>query len=111
MRKSLVFDRGWTKNITPGHCFVWFNSERRTLYSMVVEQPPEETSPPDEKTDPQGYVFTKTFNQAFPDGFHCYVRRDLPALLLSEEQMALARKLGWPEEEEGIQQVFDVESS
>src|SRR5271166_4343215 len=76
-------DRTWTKSLAPGHNFVWFNQFRRTFYSIVLHAPAE---PP-----LLGYHFTKTFNATSPEGFNCHVRDDLPAVLLSEEQMKLAK--------------------
>lgn len=98
---ELAFDRSWTKEIKPGHCFVWFSTSRLTHYSTVL--PPPENKP--------GYLFTRTFTIEKPDGFDAFVRDDLPAKLLSSEQMRVARELGWPNDHDGIIRVFDVPES
>jgi hypothetical protein len=94
----------WTKAIEPGHCFVWFNAERVTLYSTVLPRPSE-------SAEPANYYFTKTFTISAPTGFHCYVRDDLPAKLLSEEQMNVAKTLGWPNDNDGLLRVLGVPAS
>ncbi len=96
-------EKPWTKSIEPGHCFVWFNTEKVTLYSTVL--------PPDGHGPQPGYYRTKTFCHTSPEGFVAYVRDDLPAKLLSEEQMTLARTMGWPNDNDGLLRVLGVQAS
>ncbi len=96
-------EKPWAKSIETGHCFVWFDRDRTTLYSTVL-------SPEVGKEQP-GYYWTKTFCQSSPTGFVTYVRDDLPAKLLSEEQMNVAKSLGWPNDTEGLLKVLGVPSS
>jgi hypothetical protein len=93
----------WPQHMHPGHCFVWFSRENLALYSVVVETAPLFLG--------AGYRLTRTFGGPFPGGRKTYVRQSVAALLLSEEQMVLARTLGWPNDERSLRRVFAVPSS
>lgn len=93
----------WPKEMGPGHCFLWHMPQKDlTFYSVVLE------------TDPQvlqaGYRLTRTFGGPLR-GHQAFVLQDMAVWLLSEEQMTLARKLGWPQDEEALRRIFAVPPS
>jgi hypothetical protein len=101
MAPHITIDRSWTKALEPGQNFIWFDKNKLTFYSTILQ-----TEEPKE-----GYYWTRSFNYLHPDGFDGFVRNDLPAQPLTQEQLRLARILGWPDGEEGIRKVLFVESS
>jgi hypothetical protein len=102
--KPLVVDTNfvsWPKHMHPGHCFIWSKPlENITYYSLVLQTPPHALR--------LGYRFSRTFGPPFPDGYDFYVHQDVATILLSQEQMDLAQRLGWPQDEVSLSRIFSV---
>jgi hypothetical protein len=105
--KSLVVNTNfvsWPKHMAPGHCFVWYKPpENLTFYSMVRATPTPLLK--------AGFRRTRTFGPPYPTGEEAYVPQDVAVLLLSAEQMELARRLGWPQDELTLRRIFSLPSN
>ena len=89
--------------MAPGHCFVWhMPREPLTFYSVVLETDPEVLQ--------RGYRLTRTFG-GWMRGQQAFVLQDMAVSLLSLEQMEVARRLGWPQDDDGLLKVFGVAPS
>lgn len=88
----------WRKDIQPGHIFLWTAPWAPVvLYSRVLAPPHE------------GLLRTQTFGGPLsPQGATVYVPERTAVMLLSLEQLALASRLGWPQDEEGLTEIFGV---
>lgn len=82
----------------PGHIFIWTVPWAPViLYSRVLE------------TGQAGLVRTQSFGGPLsPLGATVYVPEHTAVMLLSWEQMALASRRGWPQDEEGLTEIFSV---
>ena len=84
----------------PGHCFLWHMPGNHVLYSVVLDTPDQLVE--------AGLRRTVTYSSPFPVGREAYVPQDAAATLLSLEQMDLARKLGWPQDNDTLLRIFAV---
>jgi hypothetical protein len=84
----------------PGHCFLWHLPGDCTFYSVVLDTPGPLVE--------VGLRRTLTYGAPFPVGREAYVHQDVAVTLLSQEQMALARKLGWPGDNDTLLRIFAV---
>ena len=93
----------WPKEMCPGHCFVWYagkvSEPPLICYSIVLAT--------DAESREKGLRRTFTF----PKGQEVLVDEAVAVILLSEEQMTLARRLGWPQDDDALGQVFSVQPS
>ena len=90
----------WPKHMHPGHCFLWQMEGGPVFYSRVLKTP--------EPILAKGFRKTKTFGAPFPSGQEAYIPQDVATMLLSQEQMDLARKLGWPTDESTLWKIYQV---
>ena len=96
--------RTWPREMIPGHCFVWhkipFAGNAATFYSIVLPTSPDLVA--------IGIRCTITYGSRIPYGDFCRVRQDNASWLLSQEQMTLARQLGWPQDDDTVLKLFSV---
>ncbi len=93
----------WPKYMHPGHCFLWQMRGGAFFYSIVLDTP-----------DPLvevGYRRTRTYGLPFPIGREAYVPQNVAHILLSREQMDLARKLGWPSDDASMWKIYSVQTN
>jgi hypothetical protein len=104
---SVVIDANfvsWPKHMHPGHCFMWSQPiENTRFYSIVLQTKPEQRK--------VGFRLTRTFGPPHPYGLITHVPEDVAIILLSTEQMELARRLNWPQDEDSLREICAVPPS
>jgi hypothetical protein len=93
----------WPQEMLPGHAFAWtMPGDGSVFYSIVLDTDPEVVR--------MGYRLTRTYGGPM-NGQKAFVLQDLATLLLSQEQLNLARTLGWPQDQNGFHTVCAVPPS